>query len=158
MDYYFDTSAIVKIYHEETGSEPAISIFENIHSDNYLSQLAITEFACAMYRKLRRHEIAEERDVLQCISKFSIDIQYENILEIDTQIFTEAKNLIIKWGSQFALKTLDSLHLACFVQLSQFNEIAFVSADKKLCEVVTAMGYVSINPEDPENRYMLEPV
>lgn len=157
MDYYFDTSAIIKIYHREKGSDIAILLFENESSENYLSQLVITEFTCAMYRKLRRHEIAEEKDVLQSIGKFSVDIAYENILEIDTLIFTEAKNLIIKWGNQFSLKTLDALHLASLVQLSQFTETTFISADKKLCDVVTAMGYDIINPENPGNLKIIEP-
>jgi hypothetical protein len=46
------------------------------------------------------------------------------------------------------LKTLDALHLASFVQLSQFTEITFISADKKLCDVVTEMDYDVINPDN----------
>jgi predicted nucleic acid-binding protein len=146
MVYYFDTSALVKIYHNENGSNRAIELFEE-NADNYISQIAFTEFNCTLYRKFRNKEIAEEKDVLQSINLFEIDMQYENILLIDSKIFWEARNLIVKWGSRFSLKTLDAIHLACFVQLSQYNQITFVSSDKRLCEIVTEMGYDVINPE-----------
>ncbi len=79
-------------------------------------------------------------------------MQYENIVIIDSNIFSEARNLIVKWGSRFSLKTLDSIHLACFVQLAQYNQITFISSDKRLCEIVTEMGYDIINPEQGYNQ------
>ncbi len=81
MVYYFDTSALVKIYHNENGSNRAIELFEE-NADNYISQIAFTEFNCTLYRKFRNKEIAEEKDVLQSINLFEIDMQYENILLI----------------------------------------------------------------------------
>lgn len=53
-------------------------------------------------------------------------MQYENVINIDENVFLEAKNLIIKWGGKFSLKTLDALHLAFFVQLAQLNQVTFV--------------------------------
>lgn len=155
MLYYFDTSALVKIYHKEEGSDTAIILFEEDNAINYLSQITFTEFSCTLYRKFRNKEIAEEKDVLQTIRHFEIDMQYENVINVDENVFLEAKNLIVKWGGTFSLKTLDSLHLASFIQLAQLNEITFVSADVKLCELVTELGYDVINPS-ASNKETLE--
>ncbi len=46
-------------------------------------------------------------------------------------------------GERCNLRILNAIHLACFVQLSQYNEVTFISADRKLCEV----GYSVVNPE-----------
>ncbi len=152
MLYYFDTSALVKIYHKEEGSDTVITLFEEEGVINYLSQLTFTEFSCTLYRKFRNKEITEEKDVLQTIRHFEIDMQYENVINLDENVFSEAKNLIVKWGGKFSLKTLDALHLASFVQLAQLNEITFVCADVKLCELVAESGYDVINPSGNSAR------
>ncbi|MEJ7683317.1 MAG: type II toxin-antitoxin system VapC family toxin [Segetibacter sp.] len=86
MLYYFNTSAIVKLYPKEEGSETAITLFED-GAINYLSQITYTEFSCTLYRKFRNKEIAEEKDVLQSIRHFEIDMQYENIINLDENVF-----------------------------------------------------------------------
>lgn len=83
MLYYFDTSALVKIYHKEEGSGTAIALFEEDNIINYLSQITFTEFSCTLYRKFRNKEITEEKDVLQSIRHFEIDMQYENIINLE---------------------------------------------------------------------------
>ncbi len=86
MIYYFDTCALVKVYHKESGSERAIQLFEE-SADNFISQITFTEFNCTLYRKFRTKEITEEKDVLQSIHRFEIDMQYENVVLIDSLIF-----------------------------------------------------------------------
>ncbi len=53
MIYYFDTSALVKIYHNEKGTNRALELFEDEGTDNYISQITFTEFNCTLYRKFR---------------------------------------------------------------------------------------------------------
>jgi predicted nucleic acid-binding protein len=145
--YYFDTSALVKLYHDEEGSKKAISLFEEQDVQIYLSQIAIVEFSSSLYRKYRNREISEEKDVLQSVRRFEIDIQYENTILLDSNTVLEARDYIIKWGSRFSLKTLDAIHLACFVQLALLGEFIFISSDTRLCEIVREMGHEVINPE-----------
>ncbi|MCW3111149.1 MAG: hypothetical protein JWQ09_5655 [Segetibacter sp.] len=151
MLYYFDTSAIVKLYHIETGSEKVLELFENEEAENCISQITFTEFYCSLYRKLRNKEIAEERIVLEAIRNFEIDMQYEFVVTIDEMIYVEAKNLIMKYGSAHSLKTLDAVHLACVNSIASINETVFISADEKLCKVAFEMGLAVINPSDTFN-------
>ncbi len=51
MLYYFDTSALVKIYHKEEGSDTVITLFEEEGVINYLSQLTFTEFSCTFNKQ-----------------------------------------------------------------------------------------------------------
>lgn len=58
----------------------------------------------------------------------------------------------MKWGSKSSLRTLDAIHLACFVQLTQYHQITFVSSDKRLCEIVTEMGYDALTLKTPKQK------
>ena len=51
MKYYFDTSALVKIYHQELGTERVLSIYKN-QETILISELSRIEFL----RPLRRRE------------------------------------------------------------------------------------------------------
>lgn len=146
MLYYFDTSAIVKLYHKETGSDEVLELFEDAKGENCISQITFTEFYCSLFRKFRNKEIDEERILLEAIRSFEIDMQYEFVLKIDDQIFQNARNLIVKYGSNQSLKTLDAIHLACANSIGNIQETIFISADEKLCTVAFQMGLEIINP------------
>ncbi len=70
---------------------------------------------------------------------------------MDSNIIQRPGNYIVEWGSRFSLKTLDVIHLTCFIQLAQSNKITFVSSDKRLCEIIGEMGYEVVNPETDNN-------
>ena len=56
MKYYFDTTALVKIYHREIGSDQVIGIYNG--EDNItISELGAIEFISTIHRKHREREI-----------------------------------------------------------------------------------------------------
>lgn len=55
--YFFDTSALVKRYHHESGSGQVDAIFNDRDNDLIISELAIVELASALRRKQNRGEI-----------------------------------------------------------------------------------------------------
>jgi predicted nucleic acid-binding protein len=57
--YFFDTSALVKRYHEELGTERIDAIIENSDTEIIVSSLLIVETASAFRRKYNRNEISE---------------------------------------------------------------------------------------------------
>ena len=73
MLYYFDTSAIVKLYHEETGSDKVKTLFEDDAAENCICQLTFTEFCSTLYKKFRSKEITDERIIQEAIKSFEID-------------------------------------------------------------------------------------
>lgn len=44
MTFYFDTSALVKLFHEEEGSEPVTRIINSNDNEIWISELARIEF------------------------------------------------------------------------------------------------------------------
>ena len=61
MPYYLDSSAAVKRYAPETGSEWVRSIVEPTAGNTvYLGQVGIVEIAAALSKKVRTHELSRE--------------------------------------------------------------------------------------------------
>ncbi|WP_459943306.1 type II toxin-antitoxin system VapC family toxin, partial [Deferrisoma palaeochoriense] len=56
--FFFDTSALVKIYHEERGSKACPDLYLGT-STIAVSELARVELYSAVFRKLREREINE---------------------------------------------------------------------------------------------------
>lgn len=144
MNLYFDTSALVKYFHDEYGSDIIINLVDSGENDIWVLDLSRVEFYSAILRKYRLKEI----DLDQFNeSRNSFDEKYRlfNIIYICQPIFDEAENLLIEYGFEHGLKALDSL------QLSAFNFIAnedwkLVAADDLICKITNIPGYDIINP------------
>jgi len=64
--------------------------------------------------------------------------------------FRVARRLLIKHGTNEALRTLDALQLSIALGLGQAGLITvFVAADQKLCRVATIEGFEVADPEQP---------
>jgi len=50
MIYFFDTSALVKLFSDEVGSDKVRELVMNPLSENYILELALIELLCAVYR------------------------------------------------------------------------------------------------------------
>ena len=61
LNLFFDTSALVKIFHKEIGSETVVELIGKSDSVLWMSELAKLEFVSALHRKLRMDEIAEHQ-------------------------------------------------------------------------------------------------
>ena len=53
MNYFFDTSALAKIYHREDDSDIVISIFNSRDNEIFVSELSVIEYYSVVYRKFR---------------------------------------------------------------------------------------------------------
>ena len=54
--YFLDTSALVKIYHREDGSDFCLELYTN-NSHIFISELARVELHSAVYRKQREKQL-----------------------------------------------------------------------------------------------------
>ena len=52
MNYFIDTSSLIKIYHKEEGSQKVIDLYKSEANIN-ISELAAIEFISAIYREFR---------------------------------------------------------------------------------------------------------
>ncbi|MFZ3091365.1 MAG: type II toxin-antitoxin system VapC family toxin [Nitrospirota bacterium] len=48
-DYYFDTSALVKLYHDELNTSVVEEIFSNEENQIFISEIACIELYSALY-------------------------------------------------------------------------------------------------------------
>ena len=150
--YYFDTSAIVKAFHKEEGSNAVETLFTEDYAGNYISQLTHTEFCSTLYKKLHTKEIKDKTDVIKVLRRFDAAIQYTNVISIDDITFSEARRLMAKWAlPPYKLRTLDALHLGCFIELNQSDQFTLITCDEELYRIVTAMECKVINPVNYNN-------
>jgi len=139
MRYFLDTSALVKIYHKETGTAKVLNIHKSQNAIA-ISELSQVEFISTVYRKFRDKEINEE--TLNCLlRKFQFDLEnrYE-VLMFSSAIIDEACSLLSKYGETKSLRSLDSIQLAFFEVYCESKDI-FVCSDKKLAEIVELEKY-----------------
>ena len=128
MIAFLDTSALVKLYHEEDSSleiENEISKVEEI----YLSGIAELEFRSAVWKKVRTKEI-DEIVANTVIEAFEDDFDKYSWVEIDSESLQSSKDLLMRYG-QKGLRTLDSIQLSSAVALKNTN-CQFITFDLRL--------------------------
>lgn len=139
--YFFDTSALVKRYHIEIGSEKVDEIFNNPAGSFAIASITIAEFVSAFSRKLREGVISED-DMRACLSEFSKDmISSFWIIDLERSHINKSIPLIIKHN----MRTLDSLQLAVFLNLSSINP-TMVTSDEVLFNAALKEGFHAIKP------------
>ena len=128
MIAFLDTSALVKLYHEEESSfevEKAISMVGEI----YLSGIAELEFSSTIWKKVRTNEL-DKTGASTVIEAFEDDFSKYSWVEIDSESIQSSKNLLMKYG-QKGLRTLDSIQLSSAVSLRNTN-CQFITFDLRL--------------------------
>ncbi|MBC7228620.1 MAG: type II toxin-antitoxin system VapC family toxin [Thermoflexales bacterium] len=149
--YYFDSSALVKRYAAETGTEWVRKI-TSPSSDHILlvSRVTGAEIAAAIWRKVREGNLSRQ-DALNIIGGFRRHLygQY-HIVEITAEVVEEAMNLITRYG----LRGYDGIQLASAKlvnirrQMANLPPLIFVCADVALLDAARAEGLLAENPAD----------
>lgn len=128
MIAYLDTSALVKLYHQESNSdlvEDFIRGVEEIH----LSEITKLEFRSAIWKKVRTGEVREENAVVS-IDSFRSDAGNYAWVAADPGIISSAQDLLMAHG-RTGLRTLDSIQLASVLTLKE-QDCTFVTFDNSL--------------------------
>lgn len=139
MDSIFvDTSALVKYYYPEEGSERVESILLKAEGV-YLCQVATTEFASALMKKIRTGKLEMEAQVL-IWNAFLDDLSSKQmqIITLDERHYQKAAEIIRGYGQKEGIKTLDSLQL---VAAFDVYDAKFLSADNFLSDFASRMGF-----------------
>ena len=145
---YLDTSALVKLYVSERGSE---RMAELVFSDggHSLAACAITqvEFHSAIVRRRGRGDLDEgapERAVEEFTGQFkSAFFRYP----VDDQTLDFACDLVLR----HALRAYDAVQLAAclfILRLSARDDLTFVSADRRLLTAARSEGLEILNPDE----------
>ncbi|MCK5509704.1 MAG: type II toxin-antitoxin system VapC family toxin [Desulfobacterales bacterium] len=145
--YFFDTSAIVKRYHGEDGSDLINRLFAESNAEFVISDISIIEFYSALSLKVRVGEINEE-NFISLRKLFSQDIKggLYKVAEFTNTEKLESTKLLLKYAKKYSLKTLDAMQLSVVKSVNRSEVKAVVCADKKFCKIIALEDFSVINP------------
>jgi predicted nucleic acid-binding protein len=146
--YFFDSSALVKLYHPEPGTTLVDRIVNSHINALRVSRLSVAEMISAFAIKARTKVITHE-DARALVQRFRGDLtigKFE-VFEIGESTFALAESLVEHHTFERQLRALDALQLAVALELQRTHLIDhFVSADVVLAEVARSEGLAIINP------------
>jgi len=142
---FFDTSALVKFFHREEGTDVVTSLITDPGNRVWVSELARLEFVCALHRRYRMKEIDEDQ-LLRALDGFSSEFSRFNTSKIGTAVLHEAETLVNRLGKSMGLRALDAIHLATFSLFNQLEEMPFVATDEILLSAARSIRARVINP------------
>ncbi len=149
--YFLDTSALVKRYVPELGSNWIQSITLPA-AGNFLaiSQITWVEVCSAFSRRQREGSLSgDEVDQLMGDFRTDFDNQYE-VLEVDRTLIETAGALVM----QNPLRAYDSVQLASALRVQSTlvsvpdTQLIFVSADNRLLDIAQSAGLAIDNPNN----------
>ena len=147
MNLFFDTSALVKLFHEEPGSDLVESLIFNLENEVWVLALVKVEFASSLHRRYRNHELTDKQlEIALC--GFNEQLQEFNVEPMGASVLEEAERLLEQHGKLEGLRALDALQLAAF-SLLQDPSWHFVCADRKLLQIANKIGFNVIDPVSP---------
>jgi uncharacterized protein len=146
--HFFDTSALVKNYHAETGTQDVRRILAEAGSEFLISRLATVEMLSGFAGKVRtgvfsssNFGILRRRFLADVRTRLLIPIRMLNVH------YRTAGDLISKHAMSRQLRTLDALQLAVALHVHQQSPIdSFVCSDQRLCDVADLEGLAVIKP------------
>jgi len=138
MRIFLDTSSLIKLYHDESGTKNLDSIFDEFEiSEIYLSELAKVEYNSAIWKKVRTKELTKTEGI-ELINSFIEDYEKFNFVDLNNLMIYDARELISKYGNE-GLRTLDSIQLASILEIKE--KLAFVvTSDKLLRKIIQLEG------------------
>jgi hypothetical protein len=141
---YLDSSALVKRYTEEAGTDFVKSI---LATDGLIttSKLTYPEILSALMRKVRSGEI-KKKTFHGIVDKFHKDWDHILVLDFHNDLLPIVKTLIEK----HPLKAADAIHLssALWLKLSSKVDVTFVASDSNLLKAAGAEKLQVMNPLD----------
>ncbi len=145
--YFCDTSAIIKLYHNEAGTDQMENIFNDIQSDMIISELTTVEFYSALTKKVRTGEITNEAKN-EAARNFRKDCQERFVvIPLDSGTMKDARTIINQHGTQFSIRTLDAIQLAVCMKEQSSYDLRFACSDLHLIRICELEGIMAINPE-----------
>lgn len=138
MKIFLDTSSLIKLYHNEIGTDILDKIFEdNEVGEIFLSDIAKVEFTSAIWKKVRTKDLTSD-EATDIIDSFCDDYDKYTFIEVDSELLSIARILVVKFGLK-GLRTLDSIQLASIIEVKTGLSFA-VTADELLKSIIELEG------------------
>jgi predicted nucleic acid-binding protein len=139
--YYFDTSALVKRYHLEQGSERMDQLFADPTATLLTANITLAELTSALDRK-RQDGVLTQETLNYVLAAVSCDLHEDFwLIELDRAHVLLSQELILRHH----LRTLDALHLAVLLSLHDITPV-LVCADQRLLNAAQREQVAVLNP------------
>lgn len=133
--FFFDTSVLIKLYHEENGTAILDQLLIEQQPIIVISDLSIVEMISALARKVRTQDITSEM-FEQVVAAFEKDVPAFERLSLDQDVQNRAITLLKKHSLEQGLRALDALQLASALIGNEKAPLdKFIAADKTLVTV-----------------------
>lgn len=93
MILFFDTSALVKFFHNENGTEAVTDLLNSQENKIWISELVKLEFLSALHRRFRNNEI-DENILTDAIEGFEEELNRFNVEPLSHATVQEARDLL----------------------------------------------------------------
>ena len=132
---YFDTSALIKCYVEEPGSDPALAAFTSHVVVS--SAIAPGEIASAVRRRRDAGDLSES-GVSAIDARVRQDRRQWELRTVDASVLEHAERIT----RSLAVRTLDALHLASAIAVGEElgHALHFVTGDLRQRSAALALG------------------
>lgn len=144
MIYFFDTSALVKYYTVEKGSEEVAAIIQDPETYIFISELTCVEIKSSFATKCRTGQITQD-EWKTATESFEESLRNFYITPVNNSAFQAAEQLIQSFAINYALRTLDAIQLAVYRQLT-YPTVILASADERLNSLARELNHIVWNP------------
>src|SRR5947207_2984112 len=138
--YFFDSSALAKLYQAETGSAKVEAVFCEPNRSIIISRLTVVEISSVFARRVRMGDLTAA-DAAFLRNDFLNDVVTGalTVVTVTDQHFSEAERLLIQYGYSKSLRTLDALQLSVALDIHRRVSLnSMIAADSTLSEVAAA--------------------
>ena len=145
---YLDTSALVKLYVDEPGSERMMELAsEDADHDLAICSVTQVEFHAAIWKRRRTGE-SDEIAVRQAAESFEDEFRSSFLL---CSVVNRTLDLASAMVSQHGLRAYDAVQLASCLALARTmrEPLTFVCADRRLLRAAEGEGLPVLDPNQP---------
>ncbi len=142
MIVYLDSSAWVKLFIEESGSDLVRQMISN-HASVCTHLITYAEMY-ATFAKARRMQRVTDSGLQTALNNFELEWQHSLIITVDEPLIRRAASLALA----YQLRSYDSLHLAAAELMGKqpAMKLTFACFDNNLNSAATALGIETIDP------------
>jgi hypothetical protein len=135
MIHFLDTSALVKRYVTEPGSDQVRRLLRRA-GDVAIARITEAEACAAIARAVRMNVLTDE-DRDRAFEQIAEDVARARIVEIRRSVVSAVHGLVVRWP----LRGYDAIQLSCALRLQSENlSITFWCADSELAHAARGEG------------------
>lgn len=150
--YFLDTSAFAKLYHTESGTDYLDRLLLPASAIGLVSRLALVEIESVIASKVRTGvlDLAGQAVFRRRLRSDIIQQRIRIGAPIEDRHYQRSRRLLVQYGTEYALRTLDALQLALFLDLQNADpEVTLVTSDLRMRQVAHRLSCPSIDPANP---------